>query len=65
MADPLSVTTGILTILGVCSIGVKALKSAFTAPQELARLETELSHLENVFREIEHTAIGDGCTSSG
>jgi hypothetical protein len=65
MVDPLSITAGVLTVLGACSISVKALKSAYTAPQELARLEIELSHLEDVVREIELTTADDGGTSHG
>lgn len=64
MVDPLSITGGILTILGACSRGVKTLQSAYASPQEFKRLEIELDHLHNVIRSVdglvtEHQLTGD------
>lgn len=50
MADPLSISLGILTILGACSAGTKSLRSAYALPQEYARLEIELDHLHDVIK---------------
>ena len=62
--DPFSITVGILTILGACSTGIKALKSACASPQEYTRLEIELCHLQDVIRDVDrlvtkHQLIGD------
>ena len=62
--DPFSITVGILTILGACSTGIKALKSAYASPQEYTRLEIELDHLHDVIGNVnrlvtEHQLIGD------
>ena len=53
MTDPLSITIGIIAILGACSTGVKTLKSAYASPQEYARLEIELDHLHDVIRFVD------------
>ena len=46
--DPLSISLGVLGILGVCSAGMKSLRSAYVLPQEFARLEVELDHLHDI-----------------
>lgn len=53
MTDPLSITVGILAILGACSTGVKTLKSAYASSQEYTRLEIELDHLHNVLKRVD------------
>lgn len=65
MVGPLSITVGILAIFGAFSKSVKVLRSAYTTPQELARLETELDHLGDVFRDTDGMALDDGRTSNG
>lgn len=53
MTDPLSITVGILAILGACSTGVKTLKSACASSQEYTRLEIELDHLHDVLKFVD------------
>ena len=53
MTDPLSISVGILAILGVCSAGVRSLRSAYGSSQELTRLETELDHLHDVVKFVD------------
>ena len=60
MADPLSITVGILAILGACSTSVKAIRSVYAAPKELAHLERELDHLKDVVKDIEGLAAQGG-----
>ena len=50
MPDPLSVTLGVLTILGACSEGAKSLRAVYVAPQEYTRFELELNHLQDVLK---------------
>ena len=64
MTDPLSISLGILTILGACSAGTKSLRSAYALPQEYARLETELDHLHDIIKFVDelvskHPVIGN------
>lgn len=64
MTDPLSITVGILAILGACSAGVKTLRSAYVSSQEYTRLEMELDHLHDVIKFVdglvtEHQLTGD------
>ena len=56
MTDPLSISVGILAILGVCSAGVKSLRSAYGSSQELTRLEMELDHLHDVIKFVDGLA---------
>lgn len=53
MTDPLSITVGILAILGACSAGVKSLRSAYVSSQEYTRLEVELDHLHDVIEFVD------------
>lgn len=53
MTDPLSITVGILAILGACSGGVKSLRSAYVSPEEYTRLEMELDHLHDVIKFVD------------
>ena len=53
MTDPLSISVGILAILGVCSAGVRSLRSAYGSSQELTRLEVELDHLHDVIKSVD------------
>ena len=67
MADPLSITLGILTILGACSTGTKLIRSAYVLPQEYARLETELDHLHDIIKFVDglitkHPLTGNALT---
>ena len=57
MADPLSLSLGILTILGACSAGTKLLRSAYALPQEYARLEIELDHLHDIIKFVNELVI--------
>ena len=53
MADPLSISLAILTILGACSAGTKSLRSAYVLPQEYGRLEMELDHLHDIIKFVD------------
>ena len=53
MTDPLSITVGILAILGACSAGVKSLRSAYVSSQEYTRLEMELDHLHDIIKFVD------------
>ncbi|KAL9607429.1 MAG: hypothetical protein Q9167_007659 [Letrouitia subvulpina] len=53
MTDPLSITVGILAILGACSTGVKSLRSAHVSLEEYKRLEIELKHLHDVIKVVD------------
>ena len=57
MTDPLSITLGILTIIGACSAGAKSLRSACKSPQEYTRLEIELDHLHDVVKLVDELVI--------
>lgn len=57
MSDPLSITVGILAITGACSAGLEVLKAACTGLPELARLEHELDHLQDVIRGVEGLGV--------
>ena len=56
MTDPLSISVGILAILGVCSAGVNSLRSAYGSSQELTRLQMELDHLHDVIKFVDGLA---------
>ena len=69
MTDPLSITVGILAILGTCSAGAKSLRSVYTSPQEYAQFERELDHLRDVIQCVdglvtEHQLTGDALIKS-
>lgn len=69
MTDPLSITVGILAILGACSAGAKSLRSIHGSPQEFTRLETELDHLHDVVKCVgeliaEHQLTGNAMVTS-
>ena len=53
MTDPLSITVGILAILGACSAGVKSLRSAYVSSQEFKRLKMELDHLHEIINVVD------------
>ena len=53
MTDPLSITVGILAILGTCSAGAKSLRSIYVLPQEYTRLEVELDHLYDITKFVD------------
>ncbi len=53
MTDPLSITVGILAILGACSAGAKSLRSAYASSQEYIRLEMELDHLHDIIKFVD------------
>lgn len=55
--DPLSISVGILTILGACSNSIKFVRSICDAPQELELLMTELDHLESVVQDIKGLSL--------
>ena len=50
MTEPLSITLGILTILGACSKGAKSLRAVYVAPHEYTQFEIELNHLQDVLK---------------
>ena len=50
--DPLSISVGILTILGACSTSIKFVQSVCDTPRELELLMAELDHLESVVKDI-------------
>ena len=60
MADPISITTGVLGLIQGSISVVRVLKSATVTPQELAQLEKELEHLSNVVEEIKTITNGGG-----
>lgn len=64
MTDPLSVTVGILAILGACSAGAKSLRSAYVSPQEYTRLELELDHLHDVIKSVDELVTEHQLTSN-
>ena len=53
MAEPVSITAGVLGIVRVSVSLLKTLKSAAATPQELVRLQAELEHLGDVIQEVE------------
>jgi hypothetical protein len=53
MADPLSITAGILAILGACSTSIRVVKSCCNAPHEIRRLEVEVIRLAAVVRDVQ------------
>ena len=48
MADPFSITVGLLTILHAARTSVRGLRACHDAPQELERLRYEVENLESL-----------------
>ena len=64
MTDPLSISVGLLAILGACSAGVRSLRSIYVSSQECTRLEMELDHLHDIIMFVdglvtEHQVTGN------
>ncbi|KAL9108556.1 MAG: hypothetical protein Q9227_006642 [Pyrenula ochraceoflavens] len=56
MAEPVSITAGVLTMLRVSLSAVGTLKSATTTPSEFTRLEKELEHFRDIISDVEALA---------
>ncbi|KAL9109592.1 MAG: hypothetical protein Q9227_005772 [Pyrenula ochraceoflavens] len=65
MAEPLSITAGVLGILRVSLSILSVLKSATVTPKELARLEAELEHLGDVLEDIDKLSTYKGRLTGG
>ena len=53
--DPLSITTGIITILGVVSSAVRARRAVYKAPGEVESLLNDLTDSEIIIKDVEAT----------
>ena len=62
--DPLSISVGILAILGACSTSMKYVRSLCDTPRELELLVTELDHMEILVKDVNGLLIAGSSNPS-